>query len=406
MPLYQYKAYSDTGKISQGSLEAATEGAALERLHEMGLLAFSTEEVCGRSQPKWWQREVELFGSASKGLLAGFTRELAALQGAELPLDQSLRLLAADQGSKASRVLAQPILDKVLAGASLSEALSGHPEAFPEYYLSTVRAGEAAGSVAPVLQELAGYLERLVETRARITSALVYPTILLVTAIAALAVIMTLFIPQILPLFESAGSRSPLFVTMIVTTRDVMVTHWLLVVAALCGCVVLSVAAFTNANCKTLIDRLTLTTPFVGPLVSKSEAARFSRTLSMQLRNGVSLVPALVIVQQVAKNRMIVQALQRVTHAMREGASLHEQLRKEQVFPDLAVRLIAVGEESGKLEDMLAHAAVILEADVLRRIDRFMSLLTPALTLLIGVAVGGLMLAMMDAILSVNEIAF
>ena len=406
MQAYHYKAYTGAGEHVEGTVEANSLKAALEDLHSRGISPYETLEVNGELTARWWEREVFVSGGLSRQRLADFTRELATLIGAELPVDQALRIMTWNARAKPLKALAQSVLDDVLGGSSVSEALASRPDVFPSFYCSVIRAGEASGTLGEVLTELAEFLERTLEVRAKIKSALMYPMILLVAAIAALVIILALFIPQIVPLFESTGASPPLLIALILSIQQHSVAYWPFGAGAAAGLAVLTFAAGSNERFKYLIDKAALGLPITGDLVSKSEAALFARTLCMQLRSGVSLIPALGTVTLVAKNRAVADALASVVEIMREGAALHDQLRQADVFPDVAVRLVAVGEETGRLEQMLRHIAVILEADVQRRLDRLLGLLAPALTLIIGIAVGGLIMSVMNAILSVNELAF
>ena len=406
MPLYRYKAYTPDGAIKEGSIEAASNAVAVEMLYEQNLVPFLTSETVGENAERWWNREIFSFGSVSQSNLAEFTRELATLVSAELPLDEALRMLSSQSQSGPMRSLATSLLEKVMDGASFSQALFAKPDIFPGYYVSMVRAGEAAGSLGAVFEDLAHYLERRIEVRAKINSALIYPVILLVTAIVAIAIIMSVLIPRLAPLFDGTGRPPPLPIRVFEALDATLATHWpaLLVGSALAVLAIIYILRLERVA--SAIDRAKLNLPLIGGLVAKSEAATFARTLGSLLRSGVSLLPALQIVRSVSKNRSVVTALTGVVEEVREGAALAAPLERAGVFPAFALRLIAVGEESGRLDEMLLHAARIFEVQVQRQVDRLMSLMTPLLTLIIGLGVGGLLMSVMNAIMSVNDLAF
>lgn len=406
MPNFRYKAYTAAGDVTEGDIEASSSAAAVEALHRRGLVPFATGEAGARSSDESiWNRE--LFGSGGLGrqALAAFTRELATLIGARLPLDEALRIAATQTRNKKLRKLANALLARILDGDALSQALAAEGETFPAHYVSVVRAGEISGTLEETFAQLADHLERQAEVRAKIQSALIYPFILLAMAVVAFAVIVAVLIPQLAPLFEGTGRTPPFAIRLFEDMSRSLEANWMIWTGGAVAAAGALAAALRDARVIHVLHRIKLKAPVFGATASGFEAALFARTLGALLKGGVSLLPALEIVETVSKNRAVRDALGRVVRDVREGAPLHRPLRDVGVYPDFAVRLVEIGEKAGRLDEMLLHAARIFETQVQRQVDRLMSLLTPMLTLAIGLGVGGLMMSVMNAILSVNDLA-
>jgi general secretion pathway protein F len=277
---------------------------------------------------------------------------------------------------------------------------------FGEFYSSMVRAGETSGNLSEVLSQLASSLERSVETRARIRSALVYPLVLVVMAIGALVLIATVLLPTIVPIFRDAGAQPPFIIQRAINAQAAVSEHWIAFALILASAIVGLVALSQNAQVRTAWHRLLLRIPLLGGLVTMAETAKIARTLSSLISSGVPMLSALRITGGIAGNAAFAASLTETAEEVREGRMLSQALRKGDVFPSLVLRLIAIGEQTGRLAPMLRHVEKIYESQVQRRVDQMLTLLTPALTIVIGVMVGGLIMSVMSAILSINELAF
>jgi general secretion pathway protein F len=403
MPSFHYQAYDAHGTLAQGRIEALSSEAASEALWAQGLTAFELEHASDSSTP-WWRRE--LFGSGvGRADLVSFTRELATLAGAGIPLDDCLRMLADKATSRAARALIAEVRQEVLNGATLSDALRQQRRFFSEDYVNIVRAGEAAGALARVFDELAALLERRQEVRSKVQSALVYPGILLALSAVSLAVIIGVLIPSIAPVFAQGGKPLPSAIQFFLDLQ----AHWLdvLLGVAIAGAMTtwMVTIALRRPAIRLGLDRLKLALPMAGALLLQQETARFSRTLGTLLRAGVPLLQAATSACGGTANRHLAAGLDRAVSLVREGASLHRALGSETTLPPIALRMIAIGEEAGKLDHMLLTTAGMFEQQTQRTIDRLMTLLTPLLTVGIAGLVGTLILTVMNAILSINEIA-
>jgi general secretion pathway protein F len=406
MGQFRYKAYDATGALGAGEVAASTRESALEALTRRGQIPFELDEARSANDVPWWQREVFGAGRLNSHHLATFTRELASLVKAEIPIDETLRIVAVQPMLPLRiRQITNQCLERVLQGEPLSAALAAQGTAFPEYYVRLVKAGEASGAFSDVIGDLAKVVERAAETRSRVGSALVYPAVLLFAAVAALTVILTVLIPTILPIFEDAGATPPALIRILSKTEHSVSQHGLLILAGLAFVVVTILAFAQSPAARLLIDKSLLRLPLLGSLIERRETARLARTLSVLTRNGVPILDALRIGAGVLSNRAFSEAVDTAILAVKEGGTLTAPLAQSGVFPDLFLRLTAVGEKTGQIDTMQLRVAEIYEAAVERQVERMTSLITPILTLVIGGAVGGLIISVMSAIFAVNDLA-
>lgn len=407
MPRFRYRVYDLNGSLAMGTVEAASRKAALEILHQRGQLPVELEEdATAASGPRWWEREIALGqGGLPLASLALFTRELATLVKADLTIDRALGIVEMQPMiPRRTRVAAGALLAGVREGKSLSAALAARAPEFPEYYWRLVEAGEASGSLGEVLDNLAQLLERMGETRSQINSALLYPSVLLVAAMGAVAVILGVLVPTLAPLFKDAGAPLPKALGMLVDARAFVTEHWVLVVLAIMALAAAFLAARKNVALRMTSSRYVVRLPIVGDLVTSRETARFARTLATLSQNGVAMLDAVRITGNVMQSRAFSAAVAEAGQSLQEGGKLSEPLQKSGLFSDLSISLLTVGERTGQIEPMLLRVADIYEATLQRRLSRLLSLLTPVLTLAIGGLVGLLILSVMNAILSINEL--
>jgi general secretion pathway protein F len=255
-----------------------------------------------------------------------------------------------------------------------------------------------------VLEDISTFLERSNEVRSHVTSALIYPAVLLMAAMAALGVVLTVLLPTVMPLFKEAGKEPPPTLAFLVNAQSAVADHWLLVLALLAALGLALSFAWRSPALRLTIDRAILRLPVIGGLVAARETARFSRTLSTLSHNGVPMLDAVRISGSVLQNKAFNLAAVAAGESLKEGGSLSQPLAKSGLFSELALRLIAVGEQTAQLDAMLMRVAQIFETTLQRQLARMMTLLTPILTLLIGGLVGGLIITVMTAIMSLNDI--
>ncbi|MBU1211977.1 MAG: type II secretion system F family protein [Alphaproteobacteria bacterium] len=418
MPTFSYRAYDKSGSLVSGKVSGESRETALETLRRRGTFAVEIAEagtgadeagrIRGRGERAipWWEMEIGGPRRASPEVLELITRELAILLAAKLPLEDTLRILAVQPMMPArSRRVISDLVERVVSGSALSEAVGAHPEVFPDYYCRLIAAGERSGSLETVLSALAGFLERAAGIRTRITTALAYPVFLLVAAFATLALIVGVLVPAIAPMFADAGADPPPVIAVLLGAQSFLASHWPILLVSLAALLVLVPAASRLPAIAAWRSRVALGLPVIGRLIAARETARFAGTLAMLMQGGVPLLEA----TETAADTLINVAYRNAALSAREqlarGVALSQSLADSGIFSPLAARLTAVGEKTGQLGEMLARLSAIEEASLQRDMDRLATFIAPALTLIIGVVVGAIILSVMGAIISLNDLA-
>jgi len=336
---------------------------------------------------------------------ADLTRELAVLLAADVPLDASLRLLVHKTQDRQLGALAERLLAGVNAGQPLSASLADPELEAPPLLVNLLRAGEARGNLAPTLADLAAFFESRMETQGKVRSALVYPAVLCVTALGAIGIIITVLVPALLPLFADSGASPPLVLRLGHAVGQGVGAYGYLLAAGMIAAV-LGLRSFLHRPAvRRRLDEGALRLPGIRSLIMRTSTALFARTLGTLLRNGVSLLPALTIAAAVVPNGAIAAAVTRAAERVKEGRRLADALAETGRFSDFALRFVAIGEEASRLDRMLLHLAELSDKEAQRSIDRAMTLISPLLTIMIGGLIGSLFVSVVQALLSVNQLA-
>jgi len=410
MPIYQYKAVNPAGDVATGELEAANESETVERLRDQGLLpmlvARTADDAVRHAAPRARAARRRWFAPkrVTRDHMLAITRELATLLRAGLPLDRALEILIGLAEAPPVVSLLQAIRDDVRSGRALSQALDARREVFGRFYVNIVRAGEAGGALGVVLTRLADTMERNKELRESVKSALIYPTILIGVAVLSVMVLLVWVVPQFEQTFAQAGKALPL-PTLVVIFLGTGLRQWWWALAAF---VVLVVWWLRRRLARPAVrarwDARLLRMPLVGDVVVKVEVARFARTLSTLLANGVTLLAGLSIVKETLGNSVLAGALDGVTARLREGRGFGRPLADTGLYPRLATQMILVGEESGRLEEMLARVADVYDREVQLAVKRFLSVLEPALILSLAVLIGGIVFSILLGVMGMSEL--
>jgi general secretion pathway protein F len=404
MPLYRYKAVSQSGEMVEGELTGASKAAVVERLHQLGHTPIRAEEIGRAGAMPLLQRRVLGGERVGRREITLFTREMATLLGAGLTLERALEVLGGIADSQTMRRLVNRLLETIRGGTSFADALAGRGDAFPSYYVSMVRAGEAGGAVEVVLARLGDFMERAQALRESVRSALIYPTIVVVLAGAAVAVLLTVVLPQFTPLFEDAGRALPLTTRVVVAVGGAVQAWWWLGLAVALLLVLLIRQQLARPPARMRWHALLLRLPLFGDLIAKAEAARFGRTLGTLLSNGVPMLNALAIVKDTLANAVMAGAIEDIGAHLKEGKGLAGPLAEVRRFPPLAAQLVRVGEETGQLEEMLHKVADIFDHEVRRAVDRMLALLVPGLTLALGGLIAFIIVSILSALFSVYDL--
>jgi len=406
MAFFQYRAADQGGKVVEGVMEADAERSVILRLREMGCvplrIAVPSERAIGAPR-----QQVPLFTKrkVNQQQLLQFTRELGALLAAGLPLDRSLSILGGMvEGGELSKIV-RSLVEAVRAGKSLAVSMGEHPEVFPKIYVNMIRAGEAGGILESVLRYLTEYMESTLALKEDIKSALIYPLILATAAGISLIVLFVFVIPKFAAIFRDNGKALPWITKVVIGFSQFLAEYGWILLVVLCAAVVGALFYVRSAEGRSEWDRLSLRSPLIGDLLRKFETARFSRTLAALLKGGVPLLDALGTVQGVIGNRLLARAISQVQARVREGKGMARPLGESGLFPPLALNMIAVGEETGKLESMLAEVAGYYDQEVKRSTKRMMALLEPVLILAMGLIIGIVVISMLLAIFSINDLS-
>jgi general secretion pathway protein F len=333
-----------------------------------------------------------------------FTQQLATLLGAGLPLDRSLQvLLELAESDRVKRAMSE-IRDKVREGGSLSDALDGQHGAFNRLFINMVRAGEVGGSLDVTLARLTEYLERSRDLKDSVISALIYPVLLLLLAAGSLILLLVYVIPQFTPIFEELGGDLPFITKVVLGVGAVLQNFWWLIAILVAAAVWWFRRMLADAEKRFAWDTRVLATRWVGDLVAKMETARLTRTLGTLLTNGVPLLSALSIARNVIANTVLRKDVGSAAREVKTGGGLARNLAQEGHFPRLALQMISVGEETGQLDTMLLKVSDTYDNEVRNTIDRLLSVFTPVVTLFLAVLIGTIVLSVLLAILSVNDL--
>jgi general secretion pathway protein F len=405
MTMYRYTAIGAGGQRLAGTMEAATESEVISRLQRQGSMPVRAEPADKASR---WSGLLHIDLGGRRGLrkqdVADLIRELATMLSAGQDLDRALRYMQ-ETAPPRVRPTVTGLRDAVRDGSPLSTAMGQYPASFPPMHVGLVRAGEAGGNLGPTLARIADLLDRQRALASTVTSALIYPTVLLLAMIGAVTLLLTQVLPQFVPMFEQSGAALPPSTQFLIAAGAfVSADGWLILLGILAAVMVARAALRQNAI-RLVVDRIVLRLPVVGGLTKEILAARFTRVLGTLLLNGVALIPALAIVRDAMGNLAARGAVERASLTARGGGSLTPELEAAGVFPPRTIHLLRLGEETAQLAATALRAADIHDEKTRLATQRMTSLLVPALTILMGLAVGGIVASLMNAMLSLNDLA-
>jgi general secretion pathway protein F len=395
MPLYSYEAAQKDGRKLKATLEAPDESSLKAELQKQGLIPLSIKTV-ERRKPFVLQR-------ITKKDLLTFTQELGNLLEAGLPIDRALFVLSEYSEKESMRSVIRQVYIDIQRGQSLSQAMSKH-RVFPRLYVNMIRAGEVGGILETVIRRLSAFLETTVAFKEELTSALIYPLLLTVVGGLAVAVLMIYVVPKFAEIFEGMGQTLPLPTMMLMSISDWFVSYWWLGAGVIAAAVALIKSYSKTAEGRAFVDGLKLKIPVIRGLHLKLVIARFARTLGTLLQSGVPILDALRVSREVVGNEIIADKLREVEEGVKKGRGVSVPLRESRVFPPIVGHMIAVGEEAGRLEETFLMVAERFEMESKSLIKRTVSLLEPAMILLMGLIVGFIVISMLIAVFSINEI--
>ena len=416
MPTFQYKAVSSAGEIKEGVMEGASQAGVIAHLQSTGLIPIRATEVnqagtgangavtATARQPG--AKSAGLFSKArvSQGDLGIVTRELATLLKAGLPLDRSMEILIGLAEKPAVAELLVAIRNDVRGGASLSKALEPHRDIFSRFYVNMVKAGEVGGALGSVLMRLADHMERSKDLRDNVVSALVYPVILFTVAVASVLILVIFVVPQFKQIFDQSGKALPFTTEIVLGVGIFMRGYWPLLFAGVALVIWLLLRSLANPESRARWDVKFLRWPIMGKLVTKVEMARFARSLATLLQNGVPLLAGLSILKDTMGNVVFRDAVEVVARDLKEGRGMAKPMNEANVFPKLAVQMIAVGEETGKLDEMLFQVADVYDREVAAAVKRALALIEPVMIIGLALLIGGIIMSLLVAMFDLMDL--
>ena len=406
MSTFQYTATDRAAKIVRGSMEATDERAVVTWLRANGYYPIKIGQPGAAAEvtrglvrlPTRLGR-----GPSTQDVLA-FTQQLATLLEAGMELDRSLAILLDLTDNQRFRSILRGVLADIQSGSSFADSLAKHPRLFSRLYVNMVKAGEASGVLEMILSRLAGFLERSKAVRDEVTSAMIYPLLLLLVGGGAVVVMMNFVIPRFAQIFADTKQLMPLPTRILLAISTFTTSYWWIFLGLIVvGWVALRAYLQTEEG-RVRWDQWKLELPLLGSLIREIEVSRFARTFGTLLQSGVSVLPAVSIVKETITNRVIAGAMSRLQEGAKRGEGISGPLRATGAFPSFSIHMAKVGEETGKLEEMLIKVADTYDERVRRTVKRLTSLLEPVLILALGAIVGFIVLSMLLAIFSINEL--
>jgi general secretion pathway protein F len=409
MSTYLYKATDSTGKLVTGSLEAAEEKEAVASLQSMRYIpiriSLSNKNRIG-PDINLSKSVASFFNRISTKDVVVFTQDLSTLLEAGVPVDRALSILIDVTEKDRFKDVLRDVLKNIQGGSYLSNALAKYPRVFSSFYVSMVRAGEAGGVLDDVLKRLGAFLESSQEFKDYIKSTMVYPIFLVFVGGISIIILLTFVIPKFSIIFSDMHQAMPLSTRILLDFSAALKTYWPVILIGFGVIYFLMKRYFQTPAGSIKLDQYKLHFPVVGELIKKIEVARFARTLGTLSQSGVPILQALHLVKDIIGNRVIAGTLGNVHGRVKEGEKLSRPLSEINMFPSLAIQMITVGEETGRLDEMLLRVAENYEKASRDTVRRLVSFLEPAMILCMGVVVGFIVISMMMAIFSINEMPF
>jgi general secretion pathway protein F len=406
LAVYEYKALNEKGKELSGIVDAESRVSAAQVLKKMALYPLTIDEatettVERKKQPLSFSTIIERIRRRD---ISVFTSQFAALVQADIPVVDAFEIVIQQTEKPSVRRVLSVIKEEVNKGVSLADAFRLFPKYFPSLYTNMIRAGEESGSLEIVLARLADFLEKQIEMRSRVTATMAYPTLMLVVGSSVLFFLITFVIPTVSGIFKEMNHALPLPTVILLRVSGFLKVAWPYLLIALIGLFLAYKSYSRTAKGKAAVDRLKLRIPILGAQYKKMIMTRFTRTLATLLGNGVPVVTSFDIVKSIIDNTLISAEVERARDEIKEGKEISKPLGASGVFPPVIVSMIAVGEKSGQLEEMLNRASSIMEAELDSSLRRLMSLVEPLMILLMGGIVGFIVISILLPIFEMNQL--
>ncbi|MBA3580522.1 MAG: type II secretion system F family protein [Gemmatimonadaceae bacterium] len=385
MPIFTYTARATNGDLKTATIEAASRDAVIAQLRKMRLAVVKIDENAQKSTKK---------GSVKIRDIVVFTRQFSTMVNAGLPLVQALDILAKQTENKTLSSITRQVMFDVESGYTLADSMAKHPRAFTSLYTNMVAAGEAGGILDVILNRLAAFLEKNDKLIRKVKGAMIYPSSILGVAVGAIAILLIFVIPTFEDMFASVGVPLPFPTRLVIGMSKGLQDYWWAIIAFSVISFFMVKKYYASPNGKLVIDRLLLKLPVLGDVLRKSSVSRFTRTLGTLIASGVSILEGLEITARTAGNRVVQDAIMASRASIAGGETIAAPLAKSGVFPPMVISMISVGESTGGLDEMLSKIADFYDDEVDAAVGGLLSLLEPMMIVFLGIAVGGMIMAM------------
>ncbi|MBI5043478.1 MAG: type II secretion system inner membrane protein GspF [Nitrospirae bacterium] len=403
MSVFEYKGVGADGKDLKGIIDADTTKSARAKLKRLGV--FPTEII--EERQKRLSKEIafsQLFGRVRHQDIAILTRQIATLTNAGVPVAEALSAIMEQEEKAELKGIISEIVTRIKEGSSFADALKGYPKYFSNLYVNMIMAGETSGALDIVLLRLADFLDSQIKIRNRIRSALAYPILMTIIGIAVLSFIFTFVLPQVVRVFEDMHQSLPLLTLILISATNFMRSYWWLIIMIIGGIVFYIRKRLNTPEGRMRFDGLVIRLPIFGKLIRMIAISRFTRTLGTLLKSGVPAILSFDIVKNVVNNIVIARAIEDARENIREGESISEPLKRSGLFPSVVTHMIAVGEKSGELEEMLLRVSDAYDNEVETAIARLTSLLEPVIIVAMGIIVGIIVISILLPIMEMSTV--
>ena len=406
MAVYEYKALNTRGKEISGIIDADSRISAGQILKRMDLYPVNINETTEKTidKKRYEFSFSDFFERITRSDISVFTTQLSALVDAGMPVVDAFDIVIQQTDKRSFKKMLSVIKDEVNKGVSLAESFKLFPRHFSPLYINMVGAGEESGSLEIVLTRLSDFLEAQMEMRSRITAALAYPTLMLIVSIIVVFFLVSFVIPTVSGIFEEMNQVLPLPTMILLGVSGFMKKAWIYLIFVIIGLIIFYKWYKRTDGGREMIDRLKLKIPLLGVQYKKILMARFTRTLATLLTNGVPIVTSFDIVKNIIDNRPISEEIERAREEIKEGKEISRPLASSGLFPPVVVNMIAVGEKSGQLEEMLNRVSKIVEAELDSSLKRLMSLLEPIMILCVGAIAAFIVISILLPIFEMNQL--
>jgi type IV pilus assembly protein PilC len=386
MPTFTYTARAVNGDLKSATIDAPSRDDVIKQLRQLRLNVVKIDEGTANRKKRG--------GSIKMRDIVIFTRQFSTMINAGLPLVQALDILATQSENPALKDVTRQVVFDVESGNTLADAMRKHPKAFSELYVNMVAAGEAGGILDTILMRLAVFMEKNDALVRKVKGAMIYPAVIISVAAIAITVLLIFVIPTFQTMFESANIALPLPTRIVIGLSHALKTYWYMIAGAIIGTFVSVKKYYQTPSGKLTIDRKLLKLPVLGDVLRKSAVSRFTRTLGTLISSGVSILDGLEITAKTAGNRVIQDAIMESRASIAGGETIAAPLKKSQVFPPMVISMIAVGEQTGGLDEMLSKIADFYDEEVDAAVSGLLALMEPVMIVFLGVVVGGMVVAM------------